>query len=69
MQVSIKCPGCEKWASIGSASTNGAANDDEDIVTYAAPDGFRKVQFGWNSSDVRFVCTSCGDAAILIPKP
>jgi hypothetical protein len=37
-----------------------AANDDEDIVTLAAPEGFRKVQFGSHSDRIFLYCVDCG---------
>ncbi len=55
----IECPGCAATAMIGKADGS-AANDDERLSDWEAPDGFRKVQFGPGFDRLYLYCTTCG---------
>jgi hypothetical protein len=59
----IECPQCHKRASFGAAC-GAAANDDETHIAFVPPDGFRKVQLGWRSSEVQLFCVDCGVAVL-----
>lgn len=59
----VRCPSCGE---IGALETEAgiAANDDERHTSLRAPEGFRKVQVGWNSDKINLYCVKCGIAAV-----
>lgn len=54
----ITCPNCKRSARLIPQGC-GSANDNEDVVTWSAPDGFRKVVVGWSSNVLNFYCVEC----------
>ena len=62
--IDIECPKCGRSGHLKSPSGKNA-NDDEDVGTMTSPEGFRKIQIGWNSSAVYLFCTDCSLAAIF----
>ena len=58
--VAIVCPSCGKRAEVEQSPGDRHDNDDNDVSEMPAPDGFRKVQFGWSSDVVNLCCVSCG---------
>ena len=61
----IECPACGATATLGE-SGGAAANDDERLYDWKAPEGFRKVQFGPRLERVYLYCTTCGVPAHLV---
>ncbi|KHA64798.1 hypothetical protein NI18_06590 [Sphingomonas sp. Ant20] len=55
----ITCPTCKRTSQLETAPT-GSANDDEDVVEWSAPEGFRKVVGGWRSNVLNLYCRQCG---------
>lgn len=62
-RIMIVCPTCGKHGEVDLTSTGSHDNDDCDVSTMLAPEGFRKVQFGWSSGKLHLFCTSCGTAS------
>lgn len=60
---SIKCPKCKRRATTAPVDSK-AANDDETHLSFVAPEGFRKIQVGWSSSELQLFCVICGVAAL-----
>lgn len=61
MLLAIKCSRCGKTATMKLDSVDGRG--DFDLVALEAPEGFRKVQLGWNSMEVCLFCVDCSVAA------
>ncbi len=55
----IECPECGATAVVGSMN-EGAANDDESLRDWEAPEGFRKVQLGPSFDRLYLYCATCG---------
>ena len=58
-QRRIKCPKCGATG-IWLLDLAASVNDNEDFTCFEAPEGFRKVQLGWNGSGIYLVCVKCG---------
>lgn len=58
-QRRIRCPKC---SAVGAWELENSVgnNDNEDLNRLEAPEGFRKVQLGWNAPGVYLVCLECG---------
>jgi hypothetical protein len=65
-RVDIKCPSCGKRGNVDLTSSGSHDNDDCDVSEMLAPEGFRKVQFGWSSDRLHLCCTTCGVASEYI---
>lgn len=56
--VRIYCPKCGRIGALHGGSDG--LNDNESLNDLVAPEGFRKVSFGWRSADVFLCCVTCG---------
>lgn len=50
------------------AAEGNLANDNDTIVEFTPPEGFRKVSIGWRSTQVFLFCVTCGVAAQADPN-
>lgn len=50
----VQCPKCQRW---GKLNYEGESPKAETAVV---PDGFRKVQQGWNANAIMLFCMNCG---------
>ena len=65
-RVDIMCPSCGKRGDVVQPASNPHDNDNDDVVEMPAPEGFRKVQFGWSNDRVHVCCVDCGVAAVPV---
>ena len=61
----IRCPRCEHAAVLTLYSSE-SGNDNLDIEAVMAPEGFRKVQFGWETEVPHLFCIDCEIPADLV---
>ncbi|MBB3587122.1 hypothetical protein FHY04_001981 [Sphingomonas sp. BK481] len=59
----IICPKCRRLGEIESDQAGSLSNDNEEMVSWRPPEGFRKVQLGWNADSIRLFCVDCGVAS------
>jgi len=60
----IICPTCGRKGEFQDLVED-AETGEIDLVTFVPPEGFRKVQIGWNADRVQLCCVSCGVPSIL----
>jgi len=60
----VSCPKCGRSGTLADAEAP-SANDNESHISFSPPEGFRKVQLGWNGNELYLFCTCCGVAAVL----
>jgi len=66
--IRIECPKCGATAMLDGANAK-AANDDETLRHWEAPDGFRKVQCAPHFDRFYLYCATCGiPARIAQPR-